>query len=65
MARTTTVAEPPACLLLRLPSSPIAGRSKHTAEYQGLTYAFCDPGCRKAFQKDPARFLAPDYVPSM
>lgn len=26
-------------------------------EYQGTTYYFCAPGCRAAFQKDPAAFI--------
>ncbi len=26
-------------------------------EYQGTTYYFCAPGCRAAFQKDPASFI--------
>lgn len=36
-----------------------------SAEYQGRTYYFCAPGCRKAFEADPAQYLAPDYAPSM
>lgn len=27
-------------------------------EYEGVTYYFCAPGCRKAFEKDPAAYLA-------
>jgi YHS domain-containing protein len=27
------------------------------AEYQGQTYYFCAPGCKAAFEKDPARYL--------
>ncbi len=27
-----------------------------TAEYQGQTYYFCSPACKKAFEKDPARY---------
>ena len=30
-----------------------AGKS----EYQGQTYYFCSPGCKKAFDKDPAKYL--------
>lgn len=26
-------------------------------EYQGITYYFCAPGCRKAFEKDPDSFI--------
>lgn len=31
-----------------------AGRVEH----QGRTYYFCSPGCQKAFEKTPDRFLA-------
>jgi Cu+-exporting ATPase len=27
------------------------------AEYQGQTYYFCAPGCKAAFEKDPAKYL--------
>ncbi len=26
------------------------------SEYQGQTYYFCAPGCKKEFDKDPARY---------
>jgi YHS domain-containing protein len=26
--------------------------------YQGKTYYFCAPGCREAFDKDPARYVS-------
>ena len=25
--------------------------------YEGITYLFCSPGCREAFEKDPDRYL--------
>ncbi len=25
--------------------------------YKGVTYYFCAPGCKKAFEKDPEKFL--------
>lgn len=28
-----------------------------TAEYQGTTYYFCAPGCKKAFEKEPEKYL--------
>jgi YHS domain-containing protein len=28
-----------------------------TAEYQGKTYYFCAPGCKKAFEKEPERYV--------
>jgi len=34
-------------------------------EYQGKTYYFCGPGCRKAFEASPTKFLDPSYTPSM
>jgi YHS domain-containing protein len=30
-----------------------AGKS----EYQGKTYYFCSPGCKRHFEKDPERFV--------
>ncbi len=27
-----------------------------TSDYQGTTYFFCAPGCKKAFDKDPQRY---------
>ncbi|MBM4422835.1 MAG: YHS domain-containing protein [Chloroflexi bacterium] len=34
-------------------------------EYKGTTYYFCGPGCKRSFEKDPEKFLSPDYKPSM
>ena len=28
-----------------------------TAEYQGTTYYFCAPGCKKAFEKEPEKYI--------
>jgi P-type Cu+ transporter len=42
---------------------PAAATSK--AEYQGKTYDFCAPGCKKASEADPAKDLDPAYTPSM
>jgi YHS domain-containing protein len=28
-----------------------------TAEYQGKTYYFCAVGCKKAFEKDPEKYV--------
>jgi Cu+-exporting ATPase len=30
-----------------------AGKS----EYQGQTYYFCSPGCKKAFDKEPEKYV--------
>ncbi|UCD83591.1 MAG: YHS domain-containing protein [Deltaproteobacteria bacterium] len=29
-----------------------------TSEYQGKTYYFCAPGCKKAFDQDPEKHVA-------
>lgn len=29
-----------------------------TSEYKGQTYFFCAPGCKAAFDKDPAKYAA-------
>ncbi len=31
-----------------------------TSEYEGTTYYFCAPGCKKAFEDDPKKYLASD-----
>lgn len=38
-------------------------RGRH--EYEGTIYYFCSPGCERSFEKDPQKFLDPDYTPSM
>ncbi len=39
--------------------------ARHTADYKGTTYYFCAPGCKKAFEAEPDRYLDPHYKPSM
>lgn len=39
--------------------------ARQTAQYQGQTYYFCGPGCKKAFEAEPAKYLDPTYKPSM
>ena len=34
-------------------------------ENQGQTYYFCAPGCRRAFESEPDKYLDPGYKPSM
>ena len=42
---------------------PVCGKgvdpaaSQDTMEYQGTTYHFCSPACRRAFQADPSEYL--------
>lgn len=28
-----------------------------TSEYNGQTYYFCSPGCKRSFDKDPEKYL--------
>jgi len=30
--------------------------AKWTSDYQGRKYYFCAPGCKRAFDKDPAKY---------
>ena len=39
--------------------------AQNTFDHEGTTYYFCGRGCRLDFEEDPAKFLAPDYQPSM
>jgi len=31
--------------------------AKLKSEYKGKTYCFCAPGCKKAFEENPEKFL--------
>ena len=33
--------------------------ARHTTEYQGQTYYFCAPGCKRTFDQDPAQYAEP------
>jgi len=35
-------------------------RTPHKSEYEGTTYYFCSPGCKKAFEAEPATYLRTD-----
>jgi xanthine dehydrogenase accessory factor len=39
--------------------------ARWTHDYQGRTYYFCAPGCKRSFAKDPEKYLARDYVAKM
>lgn len=39
--------------------------AKNTAQHDGQTYYFCAPGCKKAFEADPQKYLAPGYKAHM
>jgi YHS domain-containing protein len=32
-------------------------KAKYRSEYRGKTYYFCAPGCKKAFDKEPEKYL--------
>lgn len=34
--------------------------AKYTSQYQGKTYYFCAPGCKRAFDREPDKYLGPD-----
>jgi Cu+-exporting ATPase len=51
----TTTYKDPICGMDITPESA-AGRS----EYKGQTYYFCSPGCKKAFDKEPEKFISKD-----
>ena len=42
---------------------PVCGMEVETTtaqwkmDYQGKTYYFCGPGCKRSFEKDPEKFL--------
>ncbi|HZC30580.1 MAG TPA: YHS domain-containing protein [Gaiellaceae bacterium] len=31
--------------------------AKHTAQFEGKTYYFCAPGCKKAFEADSRKYV--------
>ena len=39
--------------------------AQHKTDYQGTTYYFCAPGCKRAFESEPKKYLDPNYKPSM
>ena len=39
--------------------------AQQKTQHDGKTYYFCGPGCRKAFEADPKKYLAQDYEGSM
>ena len=49
---TTTVHDP----VCHMDIDPVTAAG--TSEYKGQTYYFCSPGCKRAFDKDPEKYLA-------
>jgi Cu+-exporting ATPase len=42
-----------------------ASTAKHTAQHNDQTYYFCAPGCKKAFEAEPEKYLDPEYKAHM
>ena len=48
---------------VQLVKDPVCGMEINPAEaagkseYQGQTYYFCSPGCKKAFDKEPQKYV--------
>ncbi|HEV8635084.1 MAG TPA: YHS domain-containing protein [Chloroflexota bacterium] len=59
-AASTATAKDPVCGMDVDPAT-----AKQKSDYQGQTYYFCAPGCKKAFDADPEKYLDPAYQPSM
>ncbi len=62
------VAEPPAQTPTQTPTEaidPVCGMTveiaaaRHKSEYNGQTYYFCAPGCKRSFDKEPQKYLNP------
>jgi len=47
-----TTAKDPVCGMEVAPAT-----AEHTSQYQGQTYYFCAPACKRAFDADPGRYL--------
>ena len=45
----------PVCKMEVEENNPAGG----TTEYQGRTYYFCAPGCRRVFENEPEKYLDP------
>jgi YHS domain-containing protein len=39
--------------------------AKNTAQHDGQTYYFCTPGCKKAFETEPRKYLDSSYTAHM
>lgn len=49
---TATTAIDPVCGMTVDPAT-----ARRTSEHQGTTFYFCSPGCKKAFDADPASYV--------
>lgn len=50
----------PVCGMTVTPSTS-AGKVEH----KGAAYYFCGPGCKRSFEKEPEKYLDPNYKPHM
>lgn len=48
------MAKDPVCKMQVDEKNPPGGKSQH----KGQTYYFCAPGCKRAFDKEPEKYLA-------
>jgi P-type Cu+ transporter len=39
--------------------------ARHITEHEGKRYYFCAPGCKRAFESHPAKYLDPSHKASM
>ena len=39
--------------------------AKQTAQHDGQPYYFCAPGCKRAFEAEPHKYLDPSYEAHM
>jgi YHS domain-containing protein len=39
--------------------------ARHTTQHDAQTYYFCAPGCKKAFEAEPQKYLDPNYTAHM
>jgi len=46
---------------MTIDSETAAGKS----EYQGATYYFCSPGCKRSFDRDPQAYIAAGDQPAI
>src|SRR5271169_3072910 len=55
---------------LLMARDPVCGMSvdpakaRGNAQYLGVSYCFCSPGCMHRFVSDPAKFVTPNHPPA-
>lgn len=61
--QTTTTTMDPVCSMAVEPRT--ATEKGLNSTHDGTDYYFCGKGCKLDFDEQPARYLSPDYTPSM